>query len=119
MTTLYNGYPWREPIPALTLVTPAAPIVTWGEAASHLRIDDEAERTLVETYVEVATQHLDAEYGILAGGTLGVQTWDLHLDAFPCGPILHSAVAAHRCAERQLCRRGRVRADYRCVELHG
>jgi uncharacterized phiE125 gp8 family phage protein len=88
MTTLYNGYPLPAPIAALTLVTPAAPIVTWGEAASHLRIDDEGERTLVETYVEVATQHLDAEYGILAGGTLGVQTWELHLDAFPCGPIL-------------------------------
>ena len=88
MTTSTNGYPWRQPIPALTLVTPAAPIVTWGEAASHLRIDDETERALVETYVEAATQHLDAEYGILAGGTLGVQTWELHLDAFPWGPIL-------------------------------
>ena len=75
-------------IPALKLVTPAAPIVSFGEAAAHLRIDDESERVLVEGYVEAATQHLDAQYGILAGGTLGVQTWELYLDAFPAGPIL-------------------------------
>jgi uncharacterized phiE125 gp8 family phage protein len=75
-------------MPALKLITAADPIVTWGEVAAHLRIDDETERALVESYVEAATQHLDAEYGILAGGTLGVQTYELYLDAFPCGPIL-------------------------------
>jgi len=73
---------------ALKLITPAAPVASWGEAAAHLRIDDETERTLIESYVETATQHLDAEYGILAGGTLGVQTYELYLDAFPAGPIL-------------------------------
>jgi uncharacterized phiE125 gp8 family phage protein len=76
------------PIPALKLIVPAEPIVSWGEVAAHLRIDKENERSLVESYVEAATQHLDAEYGILAGGTLGVQTYELYLDAFPCGPIL-------------------------------
>ena len=81
-------WPAIMPIPALKLITPAAPIVSFGEAASHLRIDDESERELVEDCVEAATQHLDAQYGILAGGTLGVQTWELYLDAFPCGPIL-------------------------------
>ena len=84
-----NGSSIEAPPPALTLITPAAPIVSWGEAAAHLRLDAETERALVESYVAVATQHLDAEYGILAGGTLGVQTWELYLDAFPCcGPIL-------------------------------
>jgi uncharacterized phiE125 gp8 family phage protein len=75
------------PTPALRLITPAAPVVTWGEAAAHLRIDDNTEQALVEGYIAAATQHLDAKYGILAGTTLGVQTWELYLDAFPCGPI--------------------------------
>jgi uncharacterized phiE125 gp8 family phage protein len=78
-----NGY-----IPSLVAVTPAPPVVTWGEVARHLRIEDESERALVESYVEAATLHLDAEYGILAGFTLGAQTWELYLDAFPSGAIL-------------------------------
>jgi uncharacterized phiE125 gp8 family phage protein len=72
---------------ALKLITPAAPIVSWTEQATHSRIDNASEQVLVEGYIKTATQHLDAKYGILAGGTLGVQTWELYLDAFPCGPI--------------------------------
>jgi uncharacterized phiE125 gp8 family phage protein len=73
---------------ALKLITPAEPVVLWGEVAAHLRLDDDTEQALVESYVAAATQHLDAHYGILAGGTLGVQTWEMYLDAFPAGPIL-------------------------------
>jgi uncharacterized phiE125 gp8 family phage protein len=76
-----------NPIPALRLVTPAAPIVTWSEAAAFLRIDGTTEQTLIESFIAAATQHLDAKYGTLAGTTLGVQTQEMYLDAFPCGPI--------------------------------
>jgi uncharacterized phiE125 gp8 family phage protein len=75
------------PVPALRLITPPAPVATWAEASAHLRINNETERSLVESYIAAATQHLDAKYGILAGTTLGVQTWELYLDAFPCGAI--------------------------------
>jgi uncharacterized phiE125 gp8 family phage protein len=75
------------PTPALRLITSPAAVVTWGEQAAHSRIDDNSEQALVEGYIAAATQHLDAKYGILAGTTLGVQTWELYLDAFPCGPI--------------------------------
>jgi len=82
-----NWLPDTNPIAALRLVTPAAPIVTWGEAAAFLRIDGTTEQTLVESFIAAATQHLDAKYGILAGTALGIQTWEMYLDAFPCGPI--------------------------------
>ena len=72
-------------IPALKLITPAAPIVSWGEAKAHLRIDDDTERALVEGYIAAATQHLDAALGILGNATMGVQTWELYFDAFPAG----------------------------------
>jgi len=46
--------PDTNPIPALRLVTPAAPIVTWGEAAAFLRIDGTTEQTLVESFIAAA-----------------------------------------------------------------
>jgi uncharacterized phiE125 gp8 family phage protein len=76
--------PDAEPIPALRLVTPAPPVATWVEAAPFLRIDGTAEQTLVESFVAAATQHFERT---LAGTVIGVQTWELYLDAFPCGPI--------------------------------
>jgi uncharacterized phiE125 gp8 family phage protein len=47
----------------------------------------ETERTLVESYIASATQHLDGPKGVLRNVALGLQTWDFYLDAFPCGPL--------------------------------
>jgi uncharacterized phiE125 gp8 family phage protein len=75
------------PLPALQLASPPAPVVLWGDAAAHLRLSGETERTLVESYIASATQHLDGPKGILGNVVLGLQTWDFYLDAFPCGPL--------------------------------
>lgn len=50
----------------VTVITPPAPIVTWAEVKAQGRIDDEAERSLVEGYIAAATAWLDGPAGWLA-----------------------------------------------------
>jgi uncharacterized phiE125 gp8 family phage protein len=69
----------------LTLVTPAAPIVTLAEARKHCRVegftDDDA---YLESLVAVATAHIGGKDGWL-GRAIGTQTWSLKLCGFPSG----------------------------------
>ena len=65
-----------ETIAALKIAMLPAPVVQWGDAAAHLRLSGETERTLVESYIATATQHLDGPKGILKNVAIGMQTWD-------------------------------------------
>lgn len=72
---------------ALQLITPpAAEPVTLAEAKMHLRDVAGAEDALVTNWIVAARQHLDGKDGIL-GRALMPQTWELVMDAFPCGRI--------------------------------
>jgi len=72
---------------ALQLITPpAAEPVTLAEAKMHLRDVVGVEDALVTNWITAARQHLDGKDGIL-GRALMPQTWELVMDAFPCGRI--------------------------------
>jgi uncharacterized phiE125 gp8 family phage protein len=67
----------------LQLVTgPAAPLLTLADARAHLRVEDNTEDDLIETYVSAVTDMLDARYGEL-GIALVTQTWKQVLSEFP------------------------------------
>ena len=71
------------------VVTPPAPVVTWEEAAQHLRLeaDDEEQKPLVEAIIAAASAHIDGPAGWL-GSSIGVQTLETYYPAFgTCGFI--------------------------------
>lgn len=70
------------------------PIVSWDEMKTHGKIEEESEKTYVETLIEAATGWIDGPTGWL-GRTLGVQVLELSLSEWPCslsdlpyGPII-------------------------------
>jgi uncharacterized phiE125 gp8 family phage protein len=65
------------------LVTPAAaPVVTWAEANTHLRLDnDTSQQTYVETLISAATAHLAGYSGVL-GRCLINETWRQDFDGW-------------------------------------
>jgi uncharacterized phiE125 gp8 family phage protein len=72
---------------SLRLITPPAPIVSWAELDAHLRLSgDTDDQAYVESLAAAATSYLDGYKGVL-GRALGLQTWELVLDRFPCGAI--------------------------------
>ena len=67
----------------LDLVTaPPAEPVTLAEQKAHMRVDFDADDTLIEALIKTARQHLDGPDGWL-GRALVQQTWDMRLDGFP------------------------------------
>lgn len=66
----------------VTVVTPPPPVVSKTEAKDHLRVRHSAEDTLIEGMVAAATAHIDGPDGWL-GRSIGVQTLEARLDAFP------------------------------------
>jgi uncharacterized phiE125 gp8 family phage protein len=69
----------------LQLITPAAPVVTFGDANAHLRLDgDTDQQAYVEGLIAAATAHLEA----VTNQAFGSQTWELTLSTFPAGEIL-------------------------------
>lgn len=60
---------------------PATAPITVSEAKAHLRVSHSTEDTLIGTYVDAATAHLDGWTGIL-GRCLVTQSWRQDLDAF-------------------------------------
>lgn len=66
---------------------PATPIVSTTEAKAHLRVDASDEDTLIDALVQAATDHLDADNGIL-GRALISQTWAYSLPDTPDGEWL-------------------------------
>lgn len=72
---------------ALRIITaPAATPVTLAEAKGQLRIDHSDDDIMIDRLIAASTTYLDGYAGIL-GQALVTQTWELVLDAFPCGPI--------------------------------
>lgn len=53
--------------------------VTTAEAKTHLRVDNSAEDTYIDTLITAARQHIEE----ITGRALIKQTWELSLDDFP------------------------------------
>lgn len=71
----------------LKLITaPTSEPVTVTDAKAHLNVIGSDQDTLITAYTAAARQHLDGRDGIL-GRALMPQTWELVLDAFPCGAV--------------------------------
>ena len=71
----------------VTVVTPPAPIVTWADANTHLKLDgDTSQQPYVSSLIAAATGHIDGPGGWL-DRAIGVQTLEARLDNFDCGSI--------------------------------
>lgn len=66
---------WR-----LKRITAPAAVVTLAEVKDHLRIDGTAEDTLLQRYIDAATDAIEGPYGI--GVLLGSQVWESYHDCF-------------------------------------
>src|SRR5690606_35307910 len=74
--------------PRRVLITaPTAAVVTMGEAKRHLRVDHDDDDALIGGMIAGVVEHLDPAGKGWLGRALQPQTWELRLDAFPCGPI--------------------------------
>lgn len=78
----------------VVVIDAPSPIVSWDEMKTHGKIEEESEKTYVETLIEAATGWIDGPTGWL-GRTIGVQVLELRLDGWPCsfsdlpyGPII-------------------------------
>jgi len=80
----------------VVVVTPATPVISFEEAAEHLKLGgNQAEKTLVEGMIAAAVATIDGPDGWL-GRSLGAQTLEARFDAFhgnsirlPYGPVLN------------------------------
>jgi uncharacterized phiE125 gp8 family phage protein len=80
--TDYTSYGWypTEPIRSgLQIVSPAAPVLTVGDAKAHCRIDGSADDASVAQWIAAATRKVEAD----TERALLTQTWRLGLDRFP------------------------------------
>ncbi|MES2175103.1 MAG: hypothetical protein V4523_14310 [Pseudomonadota bacterium] len=69
------------------VITAPAPVVTWEEADTQLRLDgDEDQRELVERLIAAATAHIDGPAGWL-GRAIGLQTLEMRMCGFGGGLI--------------------------------
>lgn len=69
----------------VTVITAPGPVVSFEDAAEHLRLGaSQAERTFVEGLVAAATGHIDGPDGWL-GRSLGVQTLEARFSVFTAG----------------------------------
>jgi uncharacterized phiE125 gp8 family phage protein len=70
-----------------TLVNgPDTALISTDDAKVHLRVDHDEEDAYIAGLVQAATDHLDAEHGIL-GRALITQRWQLTMQAFPAGAL--------------------------------
>jgi len=65
---------------------PTAELVTLDQAKAHLREDSDEFDDYIAACIAAAVGHLDGYSGVL-GRALAEQTWVLHLDRFPIGPL--------------------------------
>jgi uncharacterized phiE125 gp8 family phage protein len=72
----------------VSVITPPAPIVTWEEADTHLRLDgDTSQKPFVEALIAAAQGNIDGPSGWL-GRCVGVQTLEATVDCFDFGVCL-------------------------------
>lgn len=69
---------------ALKRYSAPAAAVTLGDAKEHLRYDQSDQDALIERLIATATDDVER----LTGLRLCTQTWDLVLDAVPCGDVI-------------------------------
>lgn len=67
--------------PPVLITAPAALPVALADAKQHLRVDHDDENSLITTYIEAATAHLDGYSGVL-GRALISQEWRQDFDGF-------------------------------------
>lgn len=71
----------------VVVVVPPAPVVTWGDADTHLKLDgDTTQQAYVEGLIAGVTAQLDGPTGWL-GRAIGPQTLEARLDNFDCGSL--------------------------------
>jgi uncharacterized phiE125 gp8 family phage protein len=77
----------------VTVITPAAAVVSWAEAQLHLRLDTTTDQTMVEAMIASITGWLSGPGGWL-GRSVGSQTLEARFGSFtcsevvlPCGPV--------------------------------
>lgn len=69
---------------SLRLVSGSAELpLTIAQVKAHLRVDDDDEDALIETYLRAAVAYAES----FMGRTLIDQTWDYYFDAFPTGSL--------------------------------
>jgi uncharacterized phiE125 gp8 family phage protein len=66
------------------VAAPAVPIVSTADAKAFLRVDLSEDDSLIDAFVQAATDHMDGESGVL-GRALITQTWRYTLPAAPAG----------------------------------
>lgn len=66
---------WR-----LKRITAPTAVVTLTDVKDHLRIDGTAEDTLLQRYIDAATDAIEGPYGV--GVLLGSQQWEFYQDCF-------------------------------------
>lgn len=64
------------------IAAPAARILSLADAKAHLRVDSDADDSLIESYILAAERHLDGYSGIL-GRPLITQTWRAQWQTWP------------------------------------
>lgn len=73
----------------LVLVTaPTADVVALADVKRHLRVEHDEDDGLITLYLDAAVAMIDPAAGGWLGRALRPQTWELRLDAFPCGGIV-------------------------------
>jgi uncharacterized phiE125 gp8 family phage protein len=70
------------------ITAPTVPAVSLDDAKRHLRVDHDDDDGLIAGLVDSAAGNLDSASPGWLGRALRPQTWELRLDAFPCGPIV-------------------------------
>jgi uncharacterized phiE125 gp8 family phage protein len=68
------------------LVAPTTTPLSLTEVKAHLRVDGTDQDSVIQMYLDAATQYADGEWGYL-GRALVTQTWRLTIDTFPCAEI--------------------------------
>jgi uncharacterized phiE125 gp8 family phage protein len=68
------------------VVTPPQAVITTDEAKAHLKVLEDDEDALIDSFVAAATAHLDGPSGWL-GRAIGLQTLEARFDSFECGAL--------------------------------
>jgi uncharacterized phiE125 gp8 family phage protein len=68
------------------LVAPTTTPLSLTEVKAHLRVDGTDQDSVIQMYLDAATNYADGEWGYL-GRALVTQTWRLTIDTFPCAEI--------------------------------
>lgn len=69
----------------VVVINPPAPLVSWADASTHLKLSGDAQKNEVEAMIAAASAHIDGPEGWL-GRAIGVQTLEARSDLFVPSP---------------------------------